>query len=190
MKLTEAEIKELRNLRTTTDYDEIWYKEVIKRKLLDNRVLLHCLNNVELEKVNADADEYFGVSVLPYYIIPEVQHNVQNFVCYEVQFKHDIKYNKLFKTAQIVFYVLCSEKDLIDKDTYLARHDLLSALILKEFNWSNYFGFQMRCTSNIPTIVDKSYACRTIIFEGTTFNSITNTSIESGTSTINSEVRI
>lgn len=177
-------------MRTSTDYDEIWYKEVIKKKLLENKLILHCLNNVELEKKDADPDEYFGTSILPYYIIPDVQHNVKNFICYEVQFKNTVKDNKYFKVAQIVFYILCSEEDIVDKDTYLARHDLLGALILKEFNWTNYFGFQIHCDSNIPTIVDKSYACRTIIFEGETFNNLTDTDLKNGSSMINSEVRI
>ena len=85
------------------------------------------------------------------------------------------KYNNVFKYNQIIFYILCGLKNGIDKATGIARHDLLSALILEEFNWTNYFGTQIHCVQNKPSIVDTNYACRTLIFEMETLAGITKT---------------
>lgn len=175
MQLTEIEIKELRSFKENADNDNIRFKEIIKKKLLNNRKIIHVLNNDKLEDSNATADEYYGINILPYYMIEPTQTNVQNFICYEVQFDEVDKYNSIIKCGQIVFTILCEEKNIQDKDTYFARHDLLAAQILQEFNWTNYFGMQIHCISDEPSVVDSAYACRTLIFEMETPNSISKT---------------
>jgi hypothetical protein len=52
------------------------------------------------------------------------------------------------KLLQITFYILCEEKNNIEKKTGIARHDLLGAVILDIFNWSNLFGEQIHCISD------------------------------------------
>ena len=160
-------VKDLRQLKNQLDSDDVRWKEVIKRKLLNNEMLIHALNNKDLE----EADDYFGVNILPYYIIHPTQTNVGNFVC------------------QVVFYILCEQKNLIDEETYIARHDLLAALIIDEFNWTNYFGLQCHCVSNKPSVTDNDYACRTLIFELETPNNIIKTQKSLGKPTnVNYEV--
>ena len=165
------DISDLRQLKNQLDSDDVRWKEVIKAKLLNNDMLIHALNNKELE----EADEYFGVNILPYYIIHPTQTNVGNFVCFETQFDDINRGNRIYKYGQIVFYILCEQKNIIDEETYIARHDLLAALIIDEFNWSNYFGLQCHCVSNKPSVTDNDYACRTLIFELETPNSIVKT---------------
>lgn len=98
-------------------------------------------------------------------MINPTQTNVQNFICFEISFDEMARYNNIIKLNQIIFYVLCEQKNITDKDTGLARHDLLASLILDQFNWSNFFGTQIHCVSDKPSVVDTDYACRTLIFE-------------------------
>lgn len=163
--INETELRELRDLKKNIDSDEIRYKEIIKKKLLNNNKIIHVLSDKVLEDAGAAADEYFGRNILPYYIIQPTQTDVQNFICYEVSFDEISKYNSIMKYNQVIFYVLCELKNGIDRQTGIARHDLLAALLLDEFNWTNYFGTQIHCVSNKPSIVDTNYACRTLIFE-------------------------
>ena len=79
------------------------------------------------------------------------------------------------KIQQIIFYILCEEKNNIEKSTGIARHDLISALLLDIFNWTNLFGCKIHCVSNQPSVVDNDYACRTLIFEQTTDNNLAKT---------------
>lgn len=165
MALSEDELEQLRGFRKNLDSDDIKNKEIIKKKLLNNNLIIHVLNNKELEKIDAPADDYYGKNILPYYLIKPTQIDVQNFICYETSFTEIEDYNKCVKYQQIIFYVLCEQKNIIDKDTYLARHDLLAALLVNEFNWTNYFGRKIQCISNKPSVVDTDYACRTLIFQ-------------------------
>lgn len=187
MELTKEEINELRSFKKTVDSDDIKCKEIIKRKLLDNNKIIYLLNNKELQNSGAEADEYYGINILPYYMINPVQTNVQNFICYETQFSELDRYNKTVKFMQIVFTILCEQKNIIDKDTYIARHDLLAALLLDEFNYTNYFGSKIKCVSNKPSVVDTDYACRTLIFEQSTDNNIVKTR-DAASKIINKEV--
>lgn len=188
MELTIDEIKELRALKENLDNDDIRNKEIIKKKLLDNRKIIYLLNNKELQEADAEADEYYNVNILPYYMIPPTQTNVANFICYETRYDEVDKYNKAVKYMQIIFYVICEQNNLIDEITYTARHDILAALILDEFNWTNYFGGKIHCISNKPSVLDTDYSCRTLIFQQITDNNLTKTK-GSVPQLINKEVR-
>jgi len=48
-------------------------------------------------------------------------------------------------------------------------------MLINMFNWTNAFGDQVHCISNIPSVVDNGYACRTIIFEQLTDNNLAKT---------------
>ena len=169
------DIQELLKFKIKGDNDDIRFKEIIKEKLLNNEKIIYVLNNKELEDNDAEVDEYFGVNILPYYMVPGTQHNTQNFICYEVSFEEEARYNKVIKYGQIIFYILCEEKTVIEEATGIARQDLLGALIIEQFNWSNFFGNQIHLISDRPSVVDNHYPCRTLIFEGQFTNSISKT---------------
>lgn len=169
------DIQELLKFKTHVDNDNIRFKEIIKEKLLGNDKIIYVLNNKELSESEAEVDDYFGVNILPYYVVPGTQHNAQNYVCYEVSFDEVDRYNKIIKMGQIIFYILCEEKTAIEEHTGIARQDLLAALITEEFNWSNFFGNQVHLVSDRPTVIDNHYPARTLIFEGQFTNSIAKT---------------
>ena len=183
MEMTQDQLQFLRNLKNTVDSDNIRYKEIIKKSLIENDYIIYLLNNKELEDSEADPSDYLGVNILPYYLIHPTQHDVQNFICYEVGFRELERYNAKFKQLQITFYILCEEKNNIEKQTGIARHDLLGALILDLFNWTNLFGVQIHCVQDEPGVVDNDYASRTIIFRQLTDNNLAKT--RSGVATMN-----
>lgn len=177
-KWTDEDKQALLAFKTVADSDDIRLKECIKSSLLNNRYVCHVLNNKEIEDdENSDPSDYFNVNILPYYLISDTQTNVQNFICYETNFEEVARYNDVIKMGQIIFYILCEKKNLIDEETGIARHDLLAALILDQFNWTNIFGQQYHCVEDKAYTVDKrnGYASRTLIFEGKVPNSIAKT---------------
>ena len=184
-KKTEKEIKNiLLSFKETVDSDDIKVKEKIKEMLIDNELIIYALNNKELEDKNAEPDEYLNVNILPFYLLEDVQTHVNNFICYEVSYDMAQSYqyskshnslNSAVKTLSVIFHILCDEKDIIDRNTGIARHDLLAALIQDQFNWSNEFGAKLMLVSDVPTTVDKHYACRTLVFQQTTDNNVIKT---------------
>lgn len=174
MDWTEEDKAKLLSYRDNLESDDIRFKECIKQTLLKNKLIAHVLNNEELEKSDAEIDEYFGINILSYYIIHPTQTKVKNFICYEVNFDEQARYNEAIKYGEIIFTILCEQKNIKDKDTGLARHDLLAALILHDFNWSNIFGTQVHCVSDVSSVVDTDYACRTLIFRGKMPNNLLN----------------
>lgn len=175
MEITSEQISYLRNLKNYVDSDDIRYKEIIKKSLIENDLIIYLLNNKELEDAGADPSDYLGINILPYYLIEPSQHNVQNFICFETEVRELERYNSKMKQQRVIFYVLCEEKNNIEKKTGIARHDLIAALLINMFNWTNTFGGQIHCVQNIPSVVDNDYACRTIIFEQLTDNNLAKT---------------
>ena len=165
----------LLSFKKTVDYDGIKVKEIIKQKLLENRFIIHVLNNAELEKIDAEADKYFGVNILPFYQIHPTQYETQNYICYTVGFREERRYNDAVKVLRITFVILCEQKNIIDKDTSLARTDLLAALIQDQFNYTNYFGRKVHIVQDEESVVDNDYACRTLIFEQDADNNLVRT---------------
>lgn len=168
-------ITELLKYKDKPDNDDIRFKEIVKQKLLNNDKLIYTLNNVTLQNSGAENDEYFGVNILPYYLIAPTQTDIRNYVCYEVSFSEESRYNQIMRNIQLIFYVLCERKGNIEPHTGIARHDLLQAILLEEFNWSNCFGNQIHLVSDKPSVVDNNYNARTMIFEGTVTNGIVKT---------------
>lgn len=166
MEWTKEDKERLLSFRQTLDCDDIKLKQEIKEILLNRKDIIHVLNNKELEKEDAEADDYFGVNILPFYQITETQHDVQNFICFETSFERVNRYGLTpIKRQQIIFYILCESKNCIDNETSLPRHDLLAALILDAFNYTILSCGRLHVCQSKPSITDNNYCTRTIIFE-------------------------
>lgn len=176
MEWTQEDRQALLSFRHTIDSDDIKVKEQIKQVLLNNRFIIHVLNNIELEEADAEPDDYFNVNILPYYMIQPIQTNVQNYICYEVNYDEMMRYNKNIKTLEIIFHILCEQKNVIDKETGIAKHDLLAALIQDQFNYTNLIGGgKIRLVSDVASVVDSKYAARTLTFQQITDNNLVKT---------------
>lgn len=174
MELSELELEELRKLRTEPEADDIRYKQIIKQKLLANNKIIYLLHNKELEDESAEPDEYFGINILPYYLISPTQHKVMNFVCFETSVEEVSRGNSVMKIQQIIFYILCHHDDINVRELSSPRHDMLASVIIQAFQGCNDFGTQLKLMSNRPSVVDTDYASRTLVFEQITTNSIVN----------------
>ena len=174
MKLTEQELAELRRYRNEPDEDNVRYKQIIKKKLLGNNKIIYLLHNKELEDEEAEADEYLGINILPFYLIGPTQSSVKNFICFETSLENVSRNNSVMKLQQIIFYILCHKDDINVKELSSPRHDILAAEIINMFQGCNDFGTQLKLMSDKPSVTDNDYATRTLIFTQITTNSITN----------------
>lgn len=181
---TNDDTKALQSWITRVDSDDIMIKEKIKDELVKNKQIIHVLHNKDLEAQDASPGDYYGVNILPFYTIEPTQTNVQNFICFETQWEEEPNYSRnvynytnrkklrQFKLQQIVFHILCHVADIVDEDTGIPRHDLLAALITRQFNWTNMFGKKIHVVSSRPSTVDNKYVARTLIFEQFTDNEL------------------
>lgn len=174
MKITPEELADLRRYRNEPDEDNVRYKQIIKKKLLSNNKLIYLIHNKELEEEEAEADEYLGINILPYYLIHPVQTNAQNFICFETSFENVSRGNSVMKIQQIIFYILCHHADLNVAELSSPRHDIIAAEITNMFQGCNDFGTQLKLMSDKPSVTDNDYATRTLMFAQITTNSITN----------------
>lgn len=191
--------KRLASYKYIVDCDDIRIKEIIKQRLIANDDIIHVLDNKELQKQEAENDEYFGVNLLPYYMIQPTQTESQNFICFTVGYENQeqtfrrsvaTKPNELVRHLHIVFVILCEQKNIKDRDTGIARHDLLAALIQNEFNYTNIFGRKIMLISDEESVVDNKYACRTLVFTQITDNNVTKTPYGEGTRIANKEIHL
>lgn len=166
----DKDIVEIIQYKKQKGNDNIQYKETIKDKLINNSKIIRSINNKDLDPDSPD--DYYGENILPYYLIVETQTSDKNYICFETSFTEVARYNNVMKLGQVIFYIVCNNKDILDKETGIARHDLLAALITDEFDWTNLFGTQVKLVSDKPTVIDSQYVGRTLIFEQTTPNSI------------------
>lgn len=172
MTITPEEIAELRSYRKESNENDTRYKKIVEEKLVGNNKIIYLLHNEELEKANLPNEEYLNVNILPYYLISPVQSSVKNFICYETSFEEVSRYNSVLKYQQLIFYVLCHQADITERYTSMARHDLIASVLIDMFQGSNVLGNQLKLVSDKPSVVDVAYACRTLIFEQQTLNSL------------------
>lgn len=194
----------LRSYTSVIDDETIQYKEKIKNALMQSPALLYALNNPQLEPELFDADgninwnpethepygawdEYFGENenIRPFLFFPETQVEVKNYICYEVEFDELPRYSDNLKYTQITFTIFAHEHNTIDELTGIPRHDLIGSIIRERFNWSNIFGMQVHLISNKESVTDTHYLVRTLIFQLTDTNGITQTPYGGKTQTVN-----
>lgn len=210
--MTELKTKDdlLNKLRSYTTYDDesIRYKEKIKQNLLRCPELLYALHEEDLEaelycedengklilnideetgELLGEVDGYFGENsnIRPYLFIPETQTHIKHYVCYQVMFDELPRYNDTQKYTQITFTIFVNGEDREDKLTGIPRHDLIASIIRERFNWSNIFGMQTHIISSKESVTDSNYIVRTLVFQITDTNGITNTPYGKNTSIIN-----
>ena len=176
MGISDEQLEYLRNLKRKPNEDDIRYKEVIKRRLLNNDIIIYLLHNDELEKNESTNDDYFNDNILPYYLISPTQTKVKNYLCFETSFDSVSRYNSVIKYQQVIFYILCHNSDIDVKKVGVARHDLIASVLIDEYQGSNIFGTQLKLISDKASVVDNNYSARTLIFEQKTTNSITDAS--------------
>ena len=153
------------------DDDILFAKRVIKEKLCKDSDIIKYLNNKELERVNADPDDYFGVNIYPFIRIPGTLDKVKNFICFSVDDIEPVTDNEIMKTQYIQVQIFCHADD-IDTGLGIARHDLLSYFVRDILNWSNVIGLQFKLVYNRESVTDTNFSCRLLKFEATKPNSM------------------
>ena len=177
-------LNKLRAYAETPDDDNIKYKDIIRKALLNCPELLYALNNKELEselfdedgnllidkdtgELLGEVDRYFGdnSSIRPSLFIPDTQTTVNSYVCYQVMFDELPRYQNIYKYNEIIFNIFVNGKDRTDKLTGIPRHDLIASIIRERFNWSSIFGMQSKLISSKESTTDNNYVVRTLIFQ-------------------------
>ena len=205
-------LNKLRAYRTTPDDENIQYKKKIEKALMLNPCLLYALNEKSLESELFDDDgninwewneetkeyepigewdRYFGSNsnIRPFLFIPDTQTDVKHYICYQVAFDEQPRYNDTLKYTNITFTIFVHGNDRMDKLTGIPRHDLIASIIRERFNWSNIFGMQTHLISSKESTTDNNYLVRTLVFQVVDTNGIVNTPYGGKTSFNNYQFR-
>lgn len=199
-------LNKLRAYADTPDDDNIKYKDIIRKALLNCPELLYALNNKELEselfdedgnllidkdtgELLGEVDRYFGdnSSIRPSLFIPDTQTTVNSYVCYQVMFDELPRYQNIYKYNEIIFNIFVNGKDRTDKLTGIPRHDLIASIIRERFNWSSIFGMQSKLISSKESTTDNNYVVRTLIFQIEDTNNIVYTPFDENSYIRNNE---
>ena len=199
-------LNKLRAYAETPDDDNIKYKDIIKKALLNCPELLYALNNKELEselfdedgnllidkdtgELLGEVDRYFGdnSNIRPSLFIPDTQTTVNSYVCYQVMFDELPRYQNIYKYNEIIFNIFVNGKDRTDKLTGIPRHDLIASIIRERFNWSSIFGMQSKLISSKESTTDNNYVVRTLIFQIEDTNNIVYTPFDENSYIRNNE---
>lgn len=174
MAWTDIDEKELLSFKKIIDSDDIRVKEFIKKKLINNRYIIHLLNNNELDEDSPA--EYVGTNILMYYMLEPTQTSVKHYICVDTSYEQTSRYatNKVMKEMDVYVHILCSQGDDMYGKSGIARHDLLAALIVNELNWEYVAGGKMYLISDTAGTAN-FFATRTLRFRLTTDNNIAQT---------------
>ena len=66
---------------------------------------------------------------------------------------------------QVQFLIMVDDRDLIDKETGIERHDLLGAIIRNEFGYTHAFGTECRLIQDRELASDTRFALRELTYE-------------------------
>lgn len=109
------------------DDDIIYAKRTIKERLCQDLDIIKYLHNEELERNDAEPEDYFNVNILPYIRIPGTLDKVRNFICFSVDDMEPVNTNEAMKSQYVQFVIFCHGDD-INTGIGIARHDLLGLI--------------------------------------------------------------
>ena len=153
------------------DDDIIRAKRLIRDRLCQDEDIIECLHNVRLEENEAPPDEYFGTNIFAFVRVPDIQDETRNFICFSIDDMEDSYRNEAMKIQYIQFVIFC-QKDDINTEYGIERHDLLGWIVRDLFNYSDILGMQMKLIYNREGVTDTNYYTRTLKFECTKPNSL------------------
>ena len=164
-------------LLTLPDSDNIRIKAIVKEKLLTNPDILYLLNAPEDIFLPKD---YFGTYILPYRILDGSPSEPHSYLCYETMQKPSSENSGPFKTMQLVFSLLIYGTESLDASSGIPRHDLISAFLIRDINWSEAFGSKCCLVKDQAGYTKCGYISRTLTFQCRLPNGLTKTNLETG----------
>jgi hypothetical protein len=127
------------------------------------------INNTDITTAEAMRDK----NIFSRMKIPNTTLTVKNYICFDYSSK-TYSTDVVFKTVYIGVACICYGSDANIKTPYGNRHDLLAGIIIDAFNWSNFLGFQLELVSDVESVLEKDYYCRTLQFKNMTTNNLKN----------------
>lgn len=170
----------LNNLRAyleNPDDDTIRLKNRIKEMLLNSPKLLWALHDEDLEAelFNEDGtlndtgewDAYYGDTSLirPFLFVPETQDIVCNYLCYQTSSDENMRYNSSMKYFIITFTIFVHEKDSIDKETGIQRHDLIASILRELMAWSSIGTAHATPIYENESVTDNNYITKVLRYQ-------------------------
>lgn len=191
----------------TDKYDNIdMYKFLIMRELLNDQDILRTLHYEKLESNTREVTlkDKFGNNILDssgnpiktteiigtgyqdkaifnFLKIPDIQSEVKNYICFEVNDMEIPRGSTVLMTKNIIFRTIAHESDY-KTDWGIARQDLLAAIIKNKFDWTNIFGNHLELCSDRGKVADLGFYYREFIYETTTVNNLVNKAQNGGKS--------
>lgn len=148
-------------------YDVIDYKMKIAGRLIELPNIITLLNNEEI----IYADELINNNIFSYMKVPKTTMKAKNYICFDYNSKIFTR-NEVLKSAIINIGIICHEDDI--HTHYGNRHDVIAGVIIDDFNWSKFLGFELELVSDCESILEKDYHVRTLQFKNLTPNSLSN----------------
>lgn len=168
--MTQDRLDKLFRITSNDGLDDITYdKQLILQDLYKDGDILETLHNPDLDITQPE--EFRNVNIFSFLKVPDTQTTVKNFICFEVNDTESMSSNNLMVSKEITFMTIC-HSDEVQTAWGIDRQDLLAFLIKDRFQWSNYFGMQLKKTYDIAGVFDKDYYCRTLRFQAINTSSL------------------
>lgn len=162
--MTQDRLEIIDMIHKDNKYDDISHdKYLILHELYKDADLIEVLNNKELESKKAMPEEYRNINIFSFLKIPDIQSEVKNFICFEVDDIQESTVNNAFIKKMVRFRTVSHERD-VKTDFGIDRQDLLALIIKDIFNWSNVLGLQLKKIYDSGKVADNGYYYREINF--------------------------
>ncbi len=143
--------------------DEIYRtKHKIMQLLVSNTDLLACIRPSDIDEEDlANGDLYRDKYIFDYLRLPDLKHEVKNYVCFEVNDSSSGLDGRV--TRQITFRVV-SYKGETPTDWGISRHDLMALIVKSVFDWKSDLGLTLEKTRDYGAVTADDYYYREIVY--------------------------
>ena len=147
-------------------YDIQEYKSKIMTRIVNIPEILSLINNKNI----VDSDGLRNTHVFSRIKIPKTPKETDNYICFNLN-SRTWNRNTVLKNFFFDVVIMCHEANISTK--YGNRHDTIAGIIVDDFSWSNFLGFELEPVSDLESTTEE-FCIRTLTFQNKSPNSLSN----------------
>lgn len=151
--------------------DEIYRtKHMIMQLLVNSQDLLACIRASDIDQEDIDnGDLYRDKYIFDYLRLPDLKHEVKNYVCFEV---NDSSSSYDSRVTRTITFRFVSYKGETPTDWGISRQDLMALIVKDIFDWNGNLGLTLQKTRDYGAVTADDYYYRELVYTTSPPNNI------------------
>lgn len=140
-------------------------KKIFMKMIANNETIFKLIDNKEVEY----ADDLINKNIFSQIMIDFKPERVETYIGIKIDYP-SVCANEMFKNYYFTIMIISNKQHLKVPAVGESRTDLISAELIKIFNWNNDIDFRLQLKSDVEDVLNENFYYRRLVFSSIAFN--------------------